>query len=69
MLSPLSTEHDVDVKYRLEVLPKLFRIRAGIRKCSDNIKTLEKNATFIQKQLQLEVLESLRKDLERALRI
>lgn len=68
MLVPLSAEHDVDVKYRLEVLPKLFRIRSGIRKCDDNIKTLEKNATFIQKQLQLEVLESLRKDLEKQVR-
>lgn len=65
MLEPLSTEHDVDVKYRLEILPRLFRIRSGIQKCDDNIKTLEKNATFIQKQLQLEVLESLRKDLEK----
>lgn len=64
MLNPLSTEHDVDVKYRMEVLPKLFRIRAGIQKCNDNIKTLEKNATFIQKQLQLEMLETLRKELE-----
>lgn len=64
MLNPLSTEHDVDVKYRIEVLPKLFRIRSGIQKCNDNIKTLEKNATFIQKQLQLETLESLRKELE-----
>lgn len=64
MLNPLSTEHDVDVKYRLEVLPKLFRIRSGIGKCNDNIKTLEKNATFIQKQLQLEMLETLRKELE-----
>lgn len=64
MLNPLSTEHDVDVKYRLEVLPKLFRIRSGIEKCNDNIKTLEKNATFIQKQLQLEMLETLRKELE-----
>lgn len=64
MLAPLSTEHDVDVKYRLEVLPKLFRIRSGIQKCNDNIKTLEKNATFIQKQLQLEMLETLRKELE-----
>lgn len=65
MLEPLSTEHDVDVKYRLEILPRLFRIRTGIQKCNENIKTLEKNATFIQKQLQLEVLESLRKDLEK----
>ncbi len=64
MLNPLSTEPDVDVKYRLEVLPKLFRIQTGIQKCDDNIKTLEKNSTFIQKQLQLEMLETLRKELE-----
>lgn len=64
MLEPLSTEHDVDVKYRLDILPKLSRIRAGIQKCNENIKTLEKNATFIQKQMQIEVLESLRKELE-----
>lgn len=64
MLQPLSTEHDVDVKYRLEVLPRLFRIRTGIQKCNDNIKTLEKNASFIQKQLQLEMLENIRKELE-----
>lgn len=65
MLEPLSTEHDVDVKYRMEILPKLFRIRSEIQKCNENIKTLEKNATFIQKQMQLEVLESIRKDLEK----
>lgn len=64
MLNPLSTEHDVDVKYRLEVLPKLSRIQSSIQKCNDNIKTLKKNATFIQKQLQLETLETLRKELE-----
>lgn len=64
MLQPLSTEHDVDVKYRLEVLPRFFRIRTGIQKCNDNIKTLEKNASFIQKQLQLEMLENIRKELE-----
>lgn len=64
LLDPLSTEHDVDVKYRLEILPKLSRIRSGIEKCNDHIKVLEKNATFIQKQLQLEVLEADRKKLE-----
>lgn len=64
MLAPLSTEHDVDVKYRLEILPRLFRIQSGIQKCNDNIRTLKKNATFIQKQLQLERLETSRKELE-----
>lgn len=64
MLSPLSTEHDVDVKYRLVVLPKLLRIQSGILKCDENIKTLKKNSTFIKKQLQLEMLEKLRIELE-----
>ncbi len=62
--APLSTEDDVDVKYRLDVLTKLSGIRAGIKKCDDNIKTLKKNATFIQKQIQLEALAALRAELE-----
>lgn len=64
MISPLSSEHDVDVKYRLEVLTKLSRIQRGILTCEDNIRTLKKNATFIQKQIQLEALEKLRMELE-----
>lgn len=67
MLPPLGSEHDVDVKYRLEILTKLSRIQAGIQKCDENIKTLKKNATFIQKQIQLDALTSLRADLERKL--
>lgn len=64
VLSPLSTEHDVDVKYKLEVLTKLSRIQSGIGKCEDNIRTLKQNATFIQKQIQLEALTSIRAELE-----
>lgn len=60
----LSTEEDVDVKYRLDILTKLASIQSGIKKCDDNIKTLKKNATFIQKQIQLEVLTGLRTELE-----
>ena len=47
----LSTEEDVDVKYRLDILTKLASIQSGIKKCDDNIKTLKKNATFIQLSL------------------
>ena len=64
MLSPLSTENDVDVKYRLDVLTKLSRIQNGIRTCGDNIETLKKNATFIQKQIQLETLAAIVTELE-----
>lgn len=64
VLSPLSTDEDVDIKYRLDVLTKLSLVRNEIKKCRENIKTLQKNATLIQKQIQLETLEKIRKDLE-----
>lgn len=65
VLAPLSAETDVDVKYRMEVLPRLYQIQMGIKVCDDHIRTLEKNATFLQKQIQLEALASLRAELER----
>lgn len=64
MVIPLSTEEEVDVKYRLEVLSRLTRIRDAVKKCKDNIRTLEKNSTLIQKQIQLEALEKIRTELE-----
>lgn len=64
VLAPLSTEDDVDVKYRLAVLTTLSRIQIEIEKCDANIRTLKKNSTFIQKQIQLEALEQLRTELE-----
>ena len=62
---PLSTEADVDIKYRLDVISRLHIIQTGIKKCEDNIKTLKKNATLIQKQVQLEALQKLLRDLQR----
>lgn len=64
MLAPLSTEDDVDVKYRLAVLTTLSRIQMGIQKCDANIRTLKENSTFIRKQIQLEELEKIRSELE-----
>lgn len=64
VLAPLSTEYDVDVKYRLDILTKLLRTQLEIRKCEANIQTLKKNATFIQKQIQLEALEKIRTELD-----
>ena len=69
VIIPLSTEADVDIKYRLDVLTRLHMIRTEIKKCEDNIKTLKKNATLIQKQVQLETLQrllgELLKDIEK----
>lgn len=65
VIVPLSTEADVDIKYRLDVITRLHIIQTEIKKCEDNIKTLKKNATLIQKQIQLEALQKLLRDLQR----
>lgn len=65
VFEPLSTERDVDIKYRLDVLTSLRMVRSAIKNCEDNIKTLQKNASLIQKQIQLEALEKLCKELDK----
>ena len=62
---PLRTVDDVDVKYRLEVLDRLSQVRFLIQKTRENIKTLEKNSTIIEKQIQLGALEKIRAELEK----
>lgn len=62
---PLLTGEDVDVKYRLEILTRLSQVKALLQKCRENIKTLEKNSTLIEKQIQLEVLEKIRTEIEK----
>lgn len=62
---PLLTGEDVDVKYRLEILTRLSQVKTLIQKCRENIKTLEKNSTLIEKQIQLEVLEKIRTEIEK----
>ncbi len=64
VLEPLTTEHDVDIKYRLDVLSSIRTLQDAIQKCKTNIDTLKKNATMIQKQIQLSTLEELIKELE-----
>ena len=64
VIVPLSTEADVDIKYRLDVITHLHMIRTEIKNCEDNIKTLKKNATLIQKQVQLEALQKLLMELQ-----
>lgn len=61
---PLSSDMDIDIKYRLDILTKLSLLQTAIRQCEENIKTLEKNSTLIQKNIQLEALEKIRKELE-----
>lgn len=63
VLEPLSTECDMDIKYRIPVLSDLHQLRMEIHKCKENIATLEKNSGMIMKQVQLSTLESLLQEL------
>lgn len=64
ILHPLSASEDIDIKYRLDVLTKVVLVQNGIRNCQESIKTLRKNASLIQKEIQLSALEKIRKELE-----
>lgn len=68
VMEPLGVEADIDIQYRLDVLTRIRTLRTSIDKCKKNIATLEKNATMIQKRIQLETLEGLISDLEMQLR-
>lgn len=68
VMEPLGVEADIDIQYRLDVLARIRALQTSIEKCKTNIATLEKNATMIQKRIQLETLEGLISDLEMQLR-
>jgi uncharacterized protein YPO0396 len=67
VLEPLSTEHDMDIKYRISVLTELHQLGAEICKCRENIKTLEKNSGMIMKKIQLDALENQLQELAASL--
>ena len=60
----LSVEDETDIRYRLDVIGRLLKVRTAVKQCQDNIKTLKQNSTLIQKQVQLEALTKIRADLE-----
>lgn len=64
MRKPLATDTDIDVKYRIDVLTAIRKTEQHIAVCNKNIETLKKNATMIQKQIQLGVLEELLRELQ-----
>lgn len=63
VLEPLETEHDTDIKYRLDVIGDLRQVDLEINKCRENIATLEKNSNMIMKQVQLSALEKILEEL------
>ncbi len=65
VMAPLATDVDTDIKYRADVLSEIWENKEEIRKCKANIATLEKNTNMIQKQIQLEALEEIIKELEK----
>lgn len=64
-LKPLETEVDIDIKYRLDVMQEIAFIRIEMKKCMENIHTLKENSSMIQKQIELDALQKIRKELER----
>ena len=64
ILEPLGTRYDTDIKYRLDVLSRLWQTDLEIRNCEDNIATLEKNSGMIMKHMQLTALDGLLRDLQ-----
>ena len=64
ILGLLSTDSDVDIKYRLDVLHTLGTVDRAIAKCQENIQKLKDNSTLIEKQIQLEELEKVLRGLD-----
>ncbi len=64
VLGLLSTDSDVDIKYRLDVLHTLEIVDQSISKCQENIQKLKENSTLIEKQIQLEELEKVLRGLD-----
>ena len=64
VLGLLSTDSDVDIKYRLDVLHTLEIVDQSIAKCQENIQKLKENSTLIEKQIQLEELEKVLRGLD-----
>lgn len=64
VIEPLATDADTDIKYRIDVLSEIWAVDGEITRCRENIATLEKNTNMIQKQIQLDALEAIMKELE-----
>ena len=63
VLKPLETEHDTDIKYRLDVIGDLRQVNLEINKCKENIATLKQNSNMIMKQVQMSALEEMLRGL------
>lgn len=64
VMEPLSTEYDTDIKYRIDVLSHIRRLRSKIKNCKDSIAELKQNENILQKEMQLSTLENTLTDLQ-----
>ena len=65
MVEPLSTTHDIDVKYRLKALENLRAHERALSECKEAMKQLEASQTMIQKRIRLEELGNEKKQLDK----
>ena len=61
---PLSRETETDIKYRVDVLVEIKRLEVQMKKCRENIATLDKNSGMIMKRIQLSQLEEILAQLD-----
>lgn len=61
---PLSWESEIDIKFRVDVLTEIHRLEVQIKKCRENILTLDKNSGMIMKRIQLSQLEEILAELD-----
>lgn len=61
---PLSTAHDIDVKYRLKSLETLRIHERALAACKEELKRLEASQTMIQKRIRLEEMQGERRQIE-----
>lgn len=57
VLTPLGSEADIDIKYRLPVMGEIQRNQTALKKNQEQLKTLKKDATYLEKQIRLEELK------------
>ena len=65
LAEPLSTVHDVDVKYRLKGLEELRGHESALETCRESMKQLEASQTIMEKRFHLETLDKEKRQLDR----
>lgn len=65
--TPLETDMDIDIQYNIDLIGEIRTTQSAILNCKNNIATLEKNSNMIQKQIQMNTLEGIIRELEQDL--